>query len=72
MALIDGHERLTVGELLIELEDSDPNMVVVVTGHIDGKYVSRSVYKTADAADETELFIYMDPDEWPERLENIR
>lgn len=65
MAMIYGHERLTVGEMMIELSGSDPDMIVVAIGDVDGKFIVRSIYKTEETADEKELCLYMDTEEFP-------
>lgn len=65
MKEIDGEYRLTVGQLRELLEGEPDDAVVVVSGtDAAGVYWTRTIYKTACAADESKLYLYSGS-EWP-------
>lgn len=50
---------MTVKDLRESLEDEPDDAIVMVGGMINGNYVSRSIYKTAMAADDSCIYLYI-------------
>lgn len=67
MEMIEGEYRMKVKDLMKELAMENPEAMVVVNGarksDKDG-YLATTIYKTATAADDSIVYLYMGGD-WP-------